>query len=132
MPAIIDPQTINVDNLPGIWSPVQWDLTPEEKAEELEAQATASLLWAMDTPEAILRLLLSETGIERAYEPPKGFDPELQGEWDNDLLTFQFKRPIRLERVVRESDYLYVEYNFGEMGYWAFEIEPDQVKISKL
>jgi hypothetical protein len=132
MPAIIDPQTINVDDLPGIWSPVQWELTPEEKAEELEQQAIASLLWSVDTPETILRLLLNETDIERAYEPPKAFDSEQQGDWDYDILTFEFKRSIKLEHVVREQDYLYVEYNFGELGYWSFEIEPDQVKISKL
>ena len=132
MPTIIDPQTINVDDLPGIWSPVQWELTPDEKAEELENQATASLLWAIDTPEVILRLLLNETAIKRAYGPPKGFDPELQGEWDDEVLTFEFNRPIRLERVERERDYLYVEYNFGELGYWALEIEPDKVNISKL
>ncbi len=27
MPGIIDPETTHVDDLPGIWSPVQWELT---------------------------------------------------------------------------------------------------------
>ena len=31
MPSIIDPETIYVDNLPAIWSPVQWELTEEER-----------------------------------------------------------------------------------------------------
>ena len=49
MPRRIDPQTINVDELPGIWSPVQWELFEDERLEELENQATASLLWTVDT-----------------------------------------------------------------------------------
>ena len=57
MPSIIDPQTIHVDELPAIWSPVQWELTEEERVEAVNEQATASLLWTMDAPEAILRLL---------------------------------------------------------------------------
>jgi hypothetical protein len=132
MPAIIDPQTLYVDDLPGIWSPVQWDLSPEDRNQELENQATASLLWSSDAPEAILRLLLDETRIDRAYEPPPGYDPEQQGEWDPDIVTFQFKRPIRLEKVVREPEYLYIEYSFGELGAWAFEIKPEQVSIYRL
>ena len=132
MPAVIDPETLYVDDLPGIWSPVQWDLTEGERIQELEEQATASLLWAIDAPEAILRLLLGETDIERAYEPPKGFQPEQQGEWDESILTFQFKRPIRLERVEREPERLYVEYHFGVLGYWAFEIEPERVTIQRV
>ncbi len=132
MPAIIDAETMNVDDLPGIWSPVQWELTEEERIQELEDQATASLLWTVDTPEAILRLLLNEITIERAFTPPDGFDPEQQGEWDENLLTFQFRQPIRLLKVDRKRDYLYIEYNFGDFGYWAFEIKPDQVNIFRL
>lgn len=132
MPTIIDPETINVDELPGIWSPVQWELDEDERIHELESQATASLLWAVDTPEAILRLLLMEHTIDRAFGPPEGYDPDLQGEWNDQLLTFQFKRPIRLIRTEREANYLYVEYDFGDFGQWALEIEPDLVNISRL
>ena len=132
MPGIIDPETINVDELPGIWSPVQWELSDEERVRELEDQATASLLWAVDTPEAILRLLLSETQIERSYEAPEGYNPEIQGEWNSEILTFQFKRPIQIERVERGPNYLYVEYKFGELGNWALEIEPDGISIQRL
>jgi hypothetical protein len=60
MPSVIDPETMNVDKLPGVWSPVQWDLSEKERIEELDNQATASLLFSVDTPEAILRLLLDE------------------------------------------------------------------------
>jgi hypothetical protein len=132
MPSVIDHETMNVDSLPGVWTPVQWPLSEEEHAQELETQATASLLFAVDAPEAILRLLLDETAIERAFDPPEGFDPEQQGEWSPDLVTFQFKREIRLEKVERSPERLYVEYKFGELGYWAFEIEPDSVQIYRL
>jgi hypothetical protein len=132
MPQIIDPQTINVDELPGIWSPVQWELNEEEFIEEVEAQASASLLWSIDAPEAILRLLLGEQDIERAYEPPAGFDPEMQGEWDHELLTFQFKRAVRPQQVERRENYLYIEYKIEDFGAWAFEIEPERVSIYRV
>ena len=57
MPGVIDHETIHVDNLPTVWSPVQGELSPNEHAKELEEQATASLLWASPIPEQILRLL---------------------------------------------------------------------------
>lgn len=132
MPRIIDAETLYIDDIPGIWSPVQWELNSQERAQELEEQATASLLRAVNIPEAILRMLLNETEIERAYQPPPGYDPEQQGEWDDSLVTFQFKRPMRLERVEREGDYLYVEYNFGDLGYWAFEIEAEEFTLQRL
>ena len=132
MPKIIDPETIYVDNLPGIWSPVQWELSEQERAQELEDQATASLLWAVDAPQTILRLLLNETDIDRAYDPPEGYDPEEQGYWEKDLVTFQFKRPIQLARVERERDYLLIEYDFGSLGRWIFEIEPEKVTIERI
>jgi hypothetical protein len=132
MPGVIDPETLYVDNLPGIWSPVQWELSEAERIQELEEQAKASLLAAIDVPESILRLLLNETEIERAYEPPAGYDPEQQGEWDESLVTFQFRRPIRLERVDRGPDSFLVEYNFGDLGYWILEFEPERVTIERI
>ena len=30
MPGIIDPERIHVDVLPGIWTPVQWEMSEEE------------------------------------------------------------------------------------------------------
>lgn len=132
MPAIIEPETVYVDDLPGIWTPVQWELSPAEREMELENQATASLLWAIDVPEAVLRLLLSETEIERAYEPPRGYNPAEQGEWDASLVTFQFKRNVRLGQVKREQDHLYVEYTLEDLGTWALEIDPERVTISRL
>ena len=94
MPKIIDPETIYVDDLPGIWSPVQWELSGQELAQELEDQATASLLWAVDAPQTILRLLLSETGIERAYEPPEGYEPEPDSKDLEDIKTEKKKKDV--------------------------------------
>ena len=132
MPSVIDPETLNVDTLPGVWSPVQWDLSEEERIEELDNQATASLLFNVDAPEAILRLLLDEYQIERAIDRSRDYDPEKRGEWNPDLLTFQFSRSVKLVDVKREKDYLYVEYNFEGLGYWAFEIEPESVRLVRL
>jgi hypothetical protein len=132
MPGFIDPQHTNPSNLPTIWSPVQWELTDEQRADELDNQATASLLWSADILEAVLRLLLNETEIERAYEPPEGYDPEQQGEWDESLLTFQFKRPIKIEKFEQRSNGVYIEYQFGGLGHWAIDITPDEVNIRRL
>ena len=132
MPGVIDPETMNVDDLPGIWSPVQWELTEEERNREIEEQARASLLWAVDAPETILRLLLDETGIERLFAPPDGFDTEAQGEWDESLVTFGFRRGIKLDRLTRDREYLEAVYNFGELGYWAVEVTPERVVIERV
>jgi len=132
MPGVIDYETMNVDPLPGIWSPVQWDLSEDEHLAELEAQATASLLNAVDVPEAVLRLMLNETSIQRAFDPPPGYDPEMQGEWDSDLVTFEFERPLELEKVVRHRDALVIEYDFKELGRWVFEIEPEAVHLHRI
>ena len=132
MPGVIDPETMSTDDLPGIWSPVQWELSEEERREEIEQQAKASLLWSVSAPEAILRLLLDECEIERALDPPDSYDPELQGLWDESLVTFKFRRSMRLREVERERESLYVVYDFGDVGYWDFEITPEKVIISRI
>jgi hypothetical protein len=131
MPSVIDPETMLVDSLPVVWSPVQSPLTEEERAREVEEQATASLLWAADVPEAILRLLLGETAIVRAFEPPTGYEPDQQGEWDPRLVTFSFARPIRLLSEHRQPDHLALEYKLEGAGYWRMDITPDSVSISR-
>ena len=132
MPSVIDPETLHVDRLPVVWSPVQSPLTEDERAHEVEEQATASLLWAADAPETILRLLLSETAIVRAFEPPQGYDLDQQGEWDPRLVTFAFARPIRLLSAERQPDRLALEYRLDGAGYWRMEITPDSVHLSRL
>ena len=132
MPSIIDPQTMYVDDLPAIWSPVQWDLSEEERVQAVEEQATASLLWNMDAPEAILRLLLDETTIQRLFQPPSGFDTEQQGEWDEKLITFGPKRAIKLESVERSPTCLELVYDFSELGRWELIIEAEKVMIERI
>ena len=131
MPIDIDPETINADSLPGIWSPVQWETSEEEQVIELEQSAIASLLWIVDVPETILRLLLDENGIEQTYKAPKGYDPSVQGEWEDNLVTFTFKRKIELIKSERSHDYLYLEYKVEDFGTWIFEIETDKVSIHR-
>ena len=132
MSSVIDPETLYVDDLPAIWSPVQWELTEEERVQAVEEQATASLLWTMDAPEAILRLLLNETGITRLNAQPKGYDPEEQGDWDKNLITFGPDRPIKLESIERTPTSLYLVYDFGDMGHWELVIEAEKVSIERI
>src|SRR5512137_3041539 len=117
MPSVIDPETLYVDDLPAIWSPVQWELDEEERVKAVEEQATASLLWTMDAPEAILRLLLEETGIRQLHTPPEGYDSREQGDWDKSLITFGADHPIRLETIERTPTQLYLVYDFGSFGH---------------
>jgi len=132
MPGVIDPETLHVDDLPGVWAPVQWEQTETERAAEVEAQAAASLLANVDIPEAMLRLLLNEVDVKLSYGPPEGYRPEEQGEWDDNLLTFAFKQPMKLERVERSENRLVAIYNFADRGVWAFEIEPERVSIERI
>ncbi len=132
MPSVIDPETMYVDDLPAIWSPVQWDLDEEERIKAVEEQATASLLWTMDAPEAILRLLLDETGIQRLHAPPQDYDPQEQGDWDKSLITFGPAHPIKLESIERTPTQLYLVYDFGNLGHWEFVIEAEKVSIERI
>jgi hypothetical protein len=132
MPSVIDPQTLYVDDLPAIWSPVQWELTEQERIQAVEEQATASLLWTMDAPEVVLRLLLDETGIQRLFAPPKDYNSEEQGDWNKELITFGPQRPIKLESIERTPTRLELVYDFGEMGHWEFVIESERVSIERI
>lgn len=132
MPGVIDPETMNLDDLPGIWSPVQWEQTPEERVTEIENQAQASLLTTVDVPEAILRLLLGETLIENLYAPPRGYDTTRQGEWDDSMVTFAFNRRFELSQVHRTPERLEVVYKVEDLGYWQLVIEPYRVTIERI
>jgi hypothetical protein len=132
MPSIIDPQNLNVDNLPAIWSPFQWGLTEVERIQAVEEQATASLFGGMDAPEAVLRLLLDETGIDRLNNAPSGYDVEQQAAWSGNLITFGPKRAIKLESCERTPTCLELVYDFGELGKWEFIIESEKVSIARI
>ena len=86
----------------------------------------------MDVPEAVLRLLLNETDIERAYAPPKGYDHNIQGEWNDELVTFKFRRSFELLDIEREGDYLSVEYKIESLGNWGIKIDTDNVSVVNL
>jgi len=131
LPSIFDPETIYIDDLPAVWSPVQGKLSPDEHANELEDQATASLLWACPVPEQILRILLEETSIQRLDETPEGYDPEIQGEWDPALLAFGFKRSIKLLREERTPEALILEYKLEGAGDWALEVTQETLTIER-
>lgn len=132
MPGVIDPQTIEVNHLPVIWSPIQSPLAEDERVRELDLQATASLLWAATIPEQILRLLLSETDIEAIAEPPPGYDPAAQGEWDSSQLTFAFARQIRLIREERRLDRLTLEYKVDGAGTWLVEFGHEELAVARI
>jgi len=132
MARVIDPETLPVDELPGVWAPVQWELEPEERIQETEAQASANLLANVDVPEALLRLLLNDTSIERAYAPPEGYDPQQQGEWDPDIITFVFSTSMTLVEVQREPDHLVAIYQFANHGMWRISVEPERVLIERV
>jgi hypothetical protein len=132
VPSIFDPETIYIDDLPTVWSPVQEKLSPDEHAAELEEQATASLLWASPVPEQILRILLDETAIQRLDDPPERYDPEMQGEWDPSLLVFGFQRSIKLLKEERARDALSLEYKLEGSGYWKLEIAQETLTIERL
>jgi hypothetical protein len=132
MPGVIDPETMYVDALPAVWAPVQSRLTEAERLQELEQQSIASLLWSSDAPEAVLRLLLAETAIERTFSPPAGYDPEQQGAWDDRLAVFAFRRPIHLEHESRMPDQLILTYSLDGAGTWEIEVRPERVVIRRL
>jgi hypothetical protein len=132
MPGFIDAEFIHVDDLPGIWSPIQWDLTPEERVSEVEEQAHASLMAAIDVPEMILRSLLGETDIERAYGAPEGYDSEQQGEWDDQIITFKFKRPVSLLKLERGRGCLTIQYDFHDQGRWEIEATENSFHLERI
>lgn len=133
MPSIIDFETMAADELPSIWSPyIPPDLSESDRLAELDRQSAANLIFNSDVPEAVLRLLLNECDVEPAYEPPKGYDPDEQGEWDADIFSLVFTRPIRLEHIQRKPDRLIVIYDFGSRGHWRLEIEAERVVIERV
>lgn len=132
MPGIMDPELMHADELPAVWAPVQWEQSEKEHSTEIDRNASANLLFNSDVPEAVLRLLLNETDSQVVYEPPKGYNPEEQGEWDSEIMTFAFLREIKLRQVIRESDSLVVVYDFGSRGTWRMEISPERMILERV
>jgi len=41
-------------------------------------------------------------------------------------------RTVNQPRVEREPDSISIEYNFGDLGYWILEFEPERVTIERI
>ncbi len=132
MPGVIDPELMQANELPPVWAPVQWEQSEAELAAEIDRNASANLLLNSDVPEAVLRLLLNETDSQVVYDPPDGYNAEEQGEWDGEIMSFAFLRPMKLEHVQRGRESLEVVYNFGSRGHWRLEIGPERVLIERV
>ena len=68
MPSVIDPETLYVDDLPAIWSPVQWD--------EPLGHYTLVIYWPLQVagkqvaPEELKRLTLAALAMRAGGLPP--------------------------------------------------------------
>jgi len=132
MPGVIDPETMAVGGAPTIWWPVEVELTEPQRLEEIERQTLAGLLWVAPVPESILRLLLGETEVVRAIDPPEGYDADTQGEWDSERATFAFRRPLHLEADREEDSRRVLEYALEGAGHWRMVISPEQFSLSRI
>ena len=131
MSGYLDPLTFPVLDVPAIWCPEKERLVGNPLATSIEEQAKASLLASADTVESILRLLYDKAEIERVLEPPQGYNPEVQGDWDDQQVTFAFLR--RVERISEERDdeSLRMEYRIDGCGKFMVEITPESFSIQK-
>jgi len=132
MPISISADQLKLIQHPVVWSPADGRHVSPGETQDSVSNALAGLLLAVSTPEAALRLFLKETEVEQVSEPPKGYNPIQQGEWDPLGINFHFKRPIRLMRLEKTPNLLTVEYNFGDLGYWTVTIEADSVRIARV
>jgi hypothetical protein len=131
MSPAFDAQTFPTIDVPAVWC---YRKPPEERPEFaafVEQQAVGGLLLSADPVEIVLRLMLGLTQVEGVYDPPPGYDPELQGEWDGDTLTFVFKRRIRKVGEVREYGAIRLEYQVQGSGTFQVVIEEEKVAIER-
>jgi hypothetical protein len=80
----------------------------------------------------ILRLLLDEAALEHFFKAPVGFNPANQGEWNEKLIMFGPKRPIKLESLERTPTRLELVYNLADLGMGEFIIESEKVRIAHI
>jgi hypothetical protein len=131
MPIPTAPDQLKLIQLPTVWSPAGVETSADGSPQSIQ-QAQAGLLLAVSPVEAALRLLMNEVEVEPVNEPPKGYDPDQQGEWNPQKSHFRFKRAVRLMRVEKNPNGLDLEYNFGDLGYWTVSIEADNVRITRV
>jgi hypothetical protein len=132
MSGYLDPLTFPVLDVPAIWCPEKEKLMGNPLAASIEEQAQASLLASADPVEAILRMLFGETEVERIFEPPQGYNPELQGDWDDEQVTFVFRRKVEKTSAERGEELLRMEYRVEGCGAYSVEIMPESFSIEKI
>jgi hypothetical protein len=131
MPYAFDAQTFPTIDVPAVWCYQKPPADQAEFAGFVEQQAAGGLILSADTVESVLRLLLGLTRVEGVYDPPSGYDPELQGDWDGSILTFVFTRRIRKVAETRSEKELELEYQVENQGTFRVVIREDGVSIEK-
>ncbi len=131
MAGVLDPLTFPTLDVPAIWCPRKEKRLGNALAQRIEEQARGSLLVCADPVESVLRVIYGETEIERALIPPEGYDPAIQGEWDESLVTFAFARRVRKISEERNEQSLRLEYEMAGSGRFFVEITPDGFSISR-
>ena len=81
--------------------------------------------------EAVLRMLYGETEIERVFNPPQGYNPEVQGDWDDQLVTFAFQRRVEKISEERDDESMRLEYRMEGCGQYSIEITAEGFSIEK-
>jgi len=131
MAGVLDPLTFPTLGVPAIWCPRREKLRGSPLALSIEEQAKGSLLQSADLVESVLRMIYGETEIERALVPPAGYDPQIQGEWDDTLVTFAFTRRVRKLSEDRNEQTLQMEYQMDGHGRFSIEITPEGFSITR-
>ncbi len=131
MSGVLDPLTFPSLDVPAIWCPQKEKLLGNALARSIEEQARGCLLQSADPVEAVLRLIYGETEIERAFVPPEGYNPQVQGEWDDSQVTFAFTRRVQKISEERNEDSLRMEYAVDGSGRFHVEITPDSFSIAR-
>jgi hypothetical protein len=152
MPGAIDFETMDVDELTPVWCPSDEELTPEQYESALQQEARAHLLTMAGVPEAILRLLVQETGVSRVarevVDQGRGARRDFEAEADADADdgadagadggaelppdSFEFDHPIVAEKVEVTRDGLFVVYSLEGSGTWRMLFESGRVTIERV
>jgi hypothetical protein len=131
MSGFLDPLTFPTIDVPAIWCPRKEKRLGSTLALSIEEQAKGSLLQSADLVEVVLRLIYGETEIERTFVPPEGYDPEVQGEWDESQVTFAFARKVKKVFEERNEQCLQMEYQVDGSGRFRVEITPESFSIER-
>jgi hypothetical protein len=132
MTSEFDPLTFPTFSVPAIWTYQKPPEGGQEFGNYLEAQALNGLIGTSDIFEVMLRLLLGLTDIERIYEPPEEYDPEIQGEWDDSIITFAFTKKVKPVEERRGEGVLTSEYIVEGSGSYRVELEYEKLTIQKI